>query len=90
MYGLIARLTAHDGKRDQLIDVLRGSAGHMPGYVLLRRRERRERRAIDLGERGLGQQRKPCRVPVFAGGATGHAAGDNPLPLPLTAIQHPP
>jgi quinol monooxygenase YgiN len=33
MYGLIVRLTARDGKRDQLIDVLRESAGDMPGCI---------------------------------------------------------
>ncbi len=33
MYGLIVRLTTHDGKRDQMIDVLRQSAGEMPGCV---------------------------------------------------------
>ena len=33
MYGSIVRLTTHDGKRDQLIDVLRESAGDMPGCV---------------------------------------------------------
>lgn len=33
MYGLIVRLTTHDGKRDQMIDVLRHSAGEMPGCL---------------------------------------------------------
>jgi quinol monooxygenase YgiN len=33
MYGLIVRLTAHEGKRDQMIDVLRQSAGEMPGCL---------------------------------------------------------
>jgi quinol monooxygenase YgiN len=33
MYGLIVRLTARNGKRDQLIDVLRESAGDMPGCI---------------------------------------------------------
>ncbi|MBV9500290.1 MAG: antibiotic biosynthesis monooxygenase [Acidobacteriaceae bacterium] len=31
MYGLIARITVHPGKRDEMIDVLRGSAADMPG-----------------------------------------------------------
>ena len=33
MYGLIVRLTVHDGKRDAMIDVLRASAGNMPGCI---------------------------------------------------------
>lgn len=33
MYGLIVRLTAHDGKRDEMIDLLRQSAGNMPGCL---------------------------------------------------------
>ncbi|HEY5061209.1 MAG TPA: antibiotic biosynthesis monooxygenase [Gemmatimonadaceae bacterium] len=33
MYGLIVRLTSHDGKRDEMIDVLRESAGDMPGCI---------------------------------------------------------
>jgi len=33
MYGLIVRLTAHDGKRDEMIHVLRESAGNMPGCI---------------------------------------------------------
>lgn len=39
MYGLIVRLTVHDGERDEMIDVLRESAGNMPGcfcYVVAR------------------------------------------------------
>ena len=33
LYGLIVRLTVHDGKRDEMIDVLRGSARNMPGCI---------------------------------------------------------
>lgn len=33
MYGLIVRLTVQDGKRNEMIDVLRQSADNMPGCV---------------------------------------------------------
>jgi len=33
MYGLIVKITVHPGKRDEMIDVLKGSAGNMPGCL---------------------------------------------------------
>ncbi|HTI62375.1 MAG TPA: hypothetical protein VL524_02630 [Gemmatimonadaceae bacterium] len=33
MYGLIVRLTVHDGKRDEMIDVLSGGPGDTLGCI---------------------------------------------------------
>jgi quinol monooxygenase YgiN len=33
VYGLIVHLNVHDGQRDEMIDVLCGSAANMPGYI---------------------------------------------------------